>query len=93
MLEGKGIETFSDVLKVSESSVVGSDSAGSGSRNRGRVDAAPVGRKAPKDAKEHQLFQLQRIAVQKRMEVFLEIKAEDSKRRTDMLEDRNILLA
>lgn len=58
VIEEKGIEKVSDSLKVSDRSVVGSETAGSGSRKRGRIYEAPSGRKAWKDAKAHKLFQV-----------------------------------
>ena len=70
-----------------------SDRAGSRGRKRKRDLIAPIGRKAAKDSRSHQLQQQQRTAIDKRIAASMEIKAADARVRTAMLADTNMLLA
>ena len=70
---------------------VESDCAGSTGRKRKRDLIAPIGRKAVKDSRSHQLQQ--RTAIDKRIAASMEIKAADARVRTAMFADTNMLLA
>ena len=68
-----------------------SDRAGSRERKRKRDLIAPVGHKAVKDARSHQLQQ--RTAIDKSIAASMEIKAADARVRTAIFADTNMLLA